>query len=110
MPDTTATGFNRFGDKSFLMTALVVAGRSPPGDYAHVRSPELDLQAAAGLAPARQHVLTAWTTSAGHRRVWRGYKGPFSILNSGVADGHSRKRSATRYLGMEDSIVSSRLR
>ena len=27
------TGFNRFGDKSFLMTALRVAGKSLPGDY-----------------------------------------------------------------------------
>src|SRR6188508_533515 len=27
------TGFNRFGDKSYLMTALRLAGRSLPGDY-----------------------------------------------------------------------------
>ena len=37
----------------------------------------------------------------------RSYKGPFSILEFGVADGYAfaKKAYATRYLGMEDSIV-----
>ena len=42
----------------------------------------------------------------------RSYKGPFSILEFGVADGYAfaKKAYATRYLGMEDEHRLPRLR
>lgn len=102
------TGFNRFGDKSYLMTALRLAGRSLPGDYARtfvylnlIYKPRLALRRLVSTFYRMDHVYTV----IGEFK--RAYKGPFSILEFGVADGYAfaKKAYATRYLGMEDSIV-----
>jgi len=102
------TGFNRFGDKSFLMTALRFAGRSLPGDYVRtfvylnlIYKPRLALRRLVSTFYRMDHVYTV----IGEFK--RRYKGPFSILEFGVADGYAfaKKAYATRYLGMEDSIV-----
>ena len=102
------TGFNRFGDKSFLMTALRFAGRSLPGDYVRtfvylnlIYKPRLALRRLVSTFYRMDHVYAV----IGEFK--RGYKGPFSILEFGVADGYAfaKKAYATRYLGMDDSIV-----
>ena len=102
------TGFNRFGDKSFLMTALRFAGRSLPGDYVRtfvylnlIYKPRLALRRLVSTFYRMDHVYAV----IGEFK--RAYKGPFSILEFGVADGYAfaKKAYATRYLGMEDSIV-----
>ena len=102
------TGFNRFGDKSYLMTALRLAGRSLPGDYVRtfvylnlIYKPRLALRRLVSTFYRMDHVYAV----IGEFK--RAYKGPFSILEFGVADGYAfaKKAYATRYLGMEDSIV-----
>jgi hypothetical protein len=102
------TGFNRFGDKSLLMTALRLAGKSLPGDYVRtfvylnlVYKPRLALRRLVNTFYRMDHVYAVI------EEFKRGYKGPFSILEFGVADGYAfaKKAYATRYLGMEDSIV-----
>ena len=102
------TGFNRFGDKSFLMTALRFAGRSLPGDYVRtfvylnlIYKPRLAMRRLVSTFYRMDHVYAV----IGEFK--RAYKGPFSILEFGVADGYAfaKKAYATRYLGMEESIV-----
>ena len=102
------TGFNRFGDKSLLMTALRLAGKSLPGDYVRtfvylnlIYKPRLALRRLVNTFYRMDHVYSVI------QEFKRGYKGPFSILEFGVADGYAfaKKAYATRYLGMEDSIV-----
>ena len=101
-------GSNRFGDKSLLMTALRVAGKALPGDYVRtfvylnlVYKPRLALRRLINTFYRMDHVYAVI------EEFKRRYKGPFSILEFGVADGYAfaKKAYATRYLGMEDSIV-----
>jgi hypothetical protein len=101
-------GANRFGDKSLLMTALRVAGKCMPGDYARtfvylnlVYKPRLALRQLVNTFYRMDHVYAVI------KEFKRSYKGPFSILEFGVADGYAfaKKAFATRYLAMEESIV-----
>jgi hypothetical protein len=101
-------GANRFGDKSLLMTALRVAGKLMPGDCARtfvylnfVYKPRLALRRLVNTFYRMDHVYAVL------EEFKRSYKGPFSILEFGVADGYAfaKKAFATRYLGMEDDIV-----
>ena len=101
-------GFNRFGDKSVLMTVLRLAGKSLPGDYVRtfvylnlIYKPRLALRRLINTFYRMDHVYSVI------QEFKRGYKGPFSILEFGVADGYAlaKKAYATRYLGMEDNIV-----
>jgi hypothetical protein len=101
-------GANRFGDKSLLMTALRVAGKLMPGDYARtfvylnlVYKPRLALRQLVNTFYRMDHVYAVI------KEFKRNYKGQFSILEFGVADGYAfaKKACATRYLDMEDRIV-----
>lgn len=101
-------GHNRFGDKSLLMTALRWAGKTLPGDYARtfvyrnfIYKPRRGLRTLVNAFYRMDHVYTVI------EEFKRSYKGPFSILEFGVADGYAfaKKAYATRYLGMEDQIV-----
>jgi hypothetical protein len=101
-------GSNRFGDKSLSMTALRLAGKSLPGDYVRtfiylnlIYKPRLALRRLINTFYRMDHVYAVV------QEFKRSYKGPFSILEFGVADGYAfaKKAYATRYLGMEDSIV-----
>ncbi len=101
-------GNNRFGDKSLLMTGLRVAGKLLPGDYARtfvyrnlIYKPRLALRRLVHAFYRMDHVYTVID------EFKRSYKGPFSILEFGVADGYAfaKKAYATRYLGMENEIV-----
>lgn len=101
-------GNNRFGDKSLLMTALRMAGKSLPGDFARtfvyrnfIYKPRLALRRLTTTFYRMDHVYAVI------EEFKRTYKGPFSILEFGVADGYafSKKAYATRYLGMENDIV-----
>lgn len=101
-------GKNRFGDKSLLMTGLRVAGGLLPGDYARtfvyrnlVYKPRLALRRLVSTFYRMDHVYAVIEEFKGR------YKGPFSILEFGVADGYafSKKAYATRYMGMEAEIV-----
>ena len=78
------TGFNRFGDKSLLMTALRLAGKSLPGDYVRtfvylnlVYKPRLALRRLVNTFYRMDHVYSVI------QEFKRGYKGPFSILEFG---------------------------
>jgi hypothetical protein len=99
---------NRFGDKSLLMTALRVAGRALPGDFARtfayrnfVYKPRVAVRRLINTFYRMDHVYAVI------EEFKRNYRGPFSILEFGVADGYAfaKKAYATRYLGMEDQIV-----
>jgi hypothetical protein len=105
--DGQASG-NRFGDKSLLMTGLRWLGKALPGDHARtfvylnlIYKPRLALRRAAGTFYRMDHIYSVI------REFAATYKGPFSILEFGVADGYAftKKAFATRYLGVEDSIV-----
>lgn len=99
---------NRFGDKSHLMTALRWVGKSLPGDYVRtfvyrnfIYKPRRGLRTFVNAFYRMDHVYSVI------EEFKRSYKGPFSILEFGVADGYAfaKKAYATRYLGMEDQIV-----
>jgi hypothetical protein len=99
---------NRFGDKSLLITLLRFAGMLIPGDHARtfiylnlVYKPRLALRRAASAFYRMDHIYAVIKEFKGS------YRGPFSILEFGVADGYafSKKAFATRYLGSEDSIT-----
>jgi hypothetical protein len=101
-------GHNRFGDKSLLMTGMRLAGKALPGDYVRtfvylnlIYKPRLALRRLVSTFYRMDHVYTV----IGEFK--RSYKGPFSILEFGVADGYgfAKKAYATRYLGMEDEII-----
>jgi hypothetical protein len=101
-------GANRFGDKSLLVTALRLAARCIPGDYARtflylnlVYKPRLAVRRLVNTFYRMDHVYSV----IGEFK--RNYNGPFSILEFGVADGYAfaKKAFATRYLAMEDSIL-----
>jgi hypothetical protein len=101
-------GRNRFGDKSLLMTGMRLAGKALPGDYVRtfvylnlIYKPRLALRRLVSTFYRMDHVYAV----IGEFK--RSYKGPFSILEFGVADGYgfAKKAYATRYLGMEDQIV-----
>ena len=101
-------GHNRFGDKSLLMTAMRWAGKFLPGDYARtfvyrnlIYKPRRGLRTLVNAFYRMDHVYSVI------EEFKRSYKGPFSILEFGVADGYAfaKKAYATRYLGMEDQIV-----
>jgi hypothetical protein len=101
-------GHNRFGDKSLLMTGMRLAGKALPGDYVRtfvylnlIYKPRLALRRLVSTFYRMDHVYAV----IGEFK--RSYKGPFSILEFGVADGYgfAKKAYATRYLGMEDQIV-----
>jgi hypothetical protein len=102
------TDSNRFGDKSLLMTGLRLAGKSLPGDYVRtfvylnlIYKPRLALRRLINAFYRMDHVYEVI------REFKRNYRGPFSILEFGVADGYAfaKKAYATRYLGMEDDII-----
>jgi hypothetical protein len=99
---------NRFGDKSLLMTLLRVLGMLIPGDHARtfiylnlIYKPRVALRRAASTFYRMDHIYAVI------KEFKDSYKGPFSILEFGVADGYalSKKAFATRYLGVESSIV-----
>lgn len=101
-------GHNRFGDKSLLITALRWAGKSLPGDYVRtfvyrnlIYKPRHGLRTLVNAFYRMDHVYSVI------EEFKRNYKGPFSILEFGVADGYAfaKKAYATRYLGMEDQIL-----
>ena len=101
-------GDNRFGDKSLLITALRVAGKLLPGDFARtfaylnlVYRPRVALRRLTGTFYRMDHVYAVI------QEFTRTYEGPFSILEFGVAEGDAftKKAFATRYLHAEDSIV-----
>ncbi|HUQ53247.1 MAG TPA: class I SAM-dependent methyltransferase [Gammaproteobacteria bacterium] len=90
------------------MTALRVAGKCIPGDYARtflylnlVYKPRVALRRLINTFYRMDHVYAVM------KEFKRAYKGPFSILEFGVADGYAfaKKAFATRYLDMEDSVV-----
>lgn len=99
---------NRFGDKSLLMTVLRIFGKLLPGDHARtfiylncIYKPRLILRRIVSTFYRMDHVYTVIT------EFKSAYRGPFSILEFGVADGYalSKKAFATRYLGAEDLIA-----
>jgi hypothetical protein len=103
-------GNNRFGDKSLLMTALRLAGRALPGDYARtlvyralIYKPRVALRRFTTTFYRMDHVYAVI------EEFTRSYKGPFSILEFGVADGYAfaKKAYATRYLGVEDAVAAT---
>ncbi len=107
-PHDGQAGSNRFGDKSLLMTALRFAGKALPGDYARtfiylnfIYKPRLAGRRLINACYRMDHV---YAVIGEFKRL---YRGPFSILEFGVADGYafSKKAFATRYLGVEDSVV-----
>ena len=107
-PHDGQAGSNRFGDKSLLMTALRFAGKALPGDYARtfiylnfIYKPRLAVRRLINAFYRMDHV---YAVIGEFKRL---YRGPFSILEFGVADGYafSKKAFATRYLGVEDSVV-----
>ena len=107
-PHDGQAGSNRFGDKSLLMTALRFAGKALPGDYARTfiylnfsYKPRLAVRRLINAFYRMDHV---YAVIGEFKRL---YRGPFSILEFGVADGYafSKKAFATRYLGVEDSVV-----
>lgn len=101
-------GHNRFGDKSLLITALRLAGKALPGDYVRtfvyrnfIYKPRRGLRTLVNAFYRMDHVYAVIEEFKRH------YKGPFSILEFGVADGYAfaKKAYATRYLGMEEEVV-----
>ena len=107
-PHDGQAGSNRFGDKSLLMTALRFAGKALPGDYARtfiylnfIYKPRLAVRRLINAFYRMDHV---YAVIGEFKRL---YRGPFSILEFGVADGYafSKKAFATRYLGVEDNVV-----
>lgn len=99
---------NRFGDKSILVTALRWFGTMIPGDNLRtftylnlVYKPRSIARKLLGAFYRMDHVYAVI------EEFTKTYKGPFSILEFGVADGYafSKKAFATRYLKAEDDIV-----
>ncbi len=99
---------NRFGDKSFLVTALRMFAMLIPGDRARtflylnlIYKPRLGLRRVVSTFYRMDHIYAV----IGEFKS--AYRGPFSILEFGVADGYAftKKAFATRYLRAEDLIV-----
>jgi hypothetical protein len=99
---------NRFGDKSLLMTVLRLFGALIPGDHARtfiylnlIYRPRLLLRRASSTFYRMDHVYSVIS------EFKDAYRGPFSILEFGVADGYafSKKLFATGYLGVTDSVT-----
>jgi hypothetical protein len=94
-------------DKSPLMTLLRYMGHIP-GDYLRtffylnfIYGPRRSLRRATAAFYRMDHVYEILKEARGN------YKGPFSILEFGVADGYAftKKLYATRYLGMADQVI-----
>jgi Macrocin-O-methyltransferase (TylF) len=99
---------NRFGDKSLLMTMLRLCAKALPGDYARtfvyrnlLYKPRSALRRALTAFYRMDHVYSVI------EEFTRNHRGPFAILEFGVADGYSfsKKVFATRYLGADQDIV-----
>ena len=89
-PHDGQAGSNRFGDKSLLMTALRFAGKALPGDYARtfiylnfIYKPRLAVRRLINAFYRMDHV---YAVIGEFKRL---YRGPFSILEFGVADGYA---------------------
>ena len=103
----TGQDHNRFGDKSALITFLRLLGKCLPGDGVRtfvylnlVSRPRTLIRRLLHTFYRMDHVFSV----IGEFK--HTYKGPFSILEFGVADGYAftKKLFATRYLKMEDQV------
>jgi hypothetical protein len=99
---------NRFGDKSLLITGLRLFRTLIPGDYARtfvylnvIYKPRVALRRLLNTFYRMDHVYSVIN------EFKHTYKGPFSILEFGVADGYAftKKVFATRYLNVEDDVI-----
>ena len=99
---------NRFGDKSYLITLLRWLGSILPGDHVKtffylnaIYKPRYVLRRALNHFYRMDHV---YDVIAEFKNI---YRGPFSILEFGVADGYAFTKLlfATRYHRMENEIV-----
>jgi hypothetical protein len=99
---------NRFGDKSALMTALRWFGKLLPGDHARtfaymnlISRPRSALRSVLNSYYRFDHVYSVI------KEFTSTYRGPFSILEFGVADGYAFTKNvfATHYLKASRDIV-----
>ncbi len=99
---------NRFGDKSLLITGLRLFAQMLPGDHFRtfayrtlVYKPRVALRHALNAFYRMDHVYSVIEEFRDN------YRGPFAILEFGVADGYSftKKVFATQYLGANEEII-----